>query len=494
MATLLTWLGKTDLDNMKQNKHASISTIAIKGQKVDQIVILANNWEEDWFDYEDWLKKQLAIANRPNQNISIQRARIVSPIDYTSIARFIQKQLSTLAENTDQLYINLTSGTPAMSVISVLLGKGIANCQLVQSSPDGKVELVDIPVNFASEYQKASTSAVQSLASNAPRVGSAFESITAQSSIMQSLLTKAHRLALSDLPALILGESGVGKEVMATAIHNASQRANKSFKAVNCGALPENLVDSILFGHVKGAFTGADKNYAGLFEQADGGTLFLDEVGELPLNVQVKLLRALQQKEITRVGDTASKSIDVRIIAATHQDLFSMISDGSFREDLFYRLAVGVIEVPALRKRPEDIPELISTLMMEINRQASTHPLFESKEISEDAINFAVSYTWPGNIRELWNTLNRAVLWSESEMISIEDLQSSVLSAGKDAIRETGFTMPGDLQQYIDSIKKDAVIEALESCSGNKSKAAKMLGLNNHQTLNNWMKNLGLED
>ncbi|MDN4730925.1 sigma-54 dependent transcriptional regulator [Vibrio parahaemolyticus] len=341
-----------------------------------------------------------------------------------------------------------------MSVISVLLGKGIANCQLVQSSPDGKVHIVDIPVNFASEYQKASTTAVQSLASNAPRIGSAFESITAQSSIMQSLLTKAHRLALSDLPALILGESGVGKEVMATAVHNASQRANKPFKAVNCGALPENLVDSILFGHVKGAFTGADKNHAGLFEQADGGTLFLDEVGELSLNVQVKLLRALQQKEITRVGDVESRSIDVRIIAATHQDLFSMTSDGSFREDLFYRLAVGVIEIPPLRKRPEDIPDLISTLMLEINRQAHTHPLFESKKISKDAINFAVSYSWPGNIRELWNTLNRAVLWSEGEMISMEDLKSSVLSAGKDAVKETGFTMPGDLQQYIDSIKK----------------------------------------
>lgn len=494
MATLLTWLGKTDLDNMKQDKHASISTIAIKGQKVEQIVILANNWEDDWYDYENWLKKQLAIANRPNQNVSIQRARIASPIDYSSIARYIQKQLATLSENTDKLYINLTSGTPAMTVISVLLGKGIANCELVQSSPDGQVELVDIPVNFASEYQKASTSAVQSLASNAPRFGSAFESITAQSSIMQSLLTKAHRLALSDLPALILGESGVGKEVMATAIHNASQRANKSFKAVNCGALPENLVDSILFGHVKGAFTGADKNHAGLFEQADGGSLFLDEVGELPLNVQVKLLRALQQKEITRVGDVVSKNIDVRIIAATHQDLFSMTADGTFREDLFYRLAVGVIQVPALRQRSEDIPELVDSLMVEINRQASTHPLFKSKNISEDAINFAVSYAWPGNIRELWNTLNRAVLWSESEVISADDLQSAVISSGQNSKVKSSFTMPGDLQQYIDSIKKDAVNNALEYSRGNKSKAAKMLGLNNHQTLNNWIKNLGLEE
>ncbi|WP_336512194.1 sigma-54 factor interaction domain-containing protein, partial [Vibrio anguillarum] len=181
-------------------------------------------------------------------------------------------------------------------------------------------------------------------------------------------MKKAHRLALSDLPVLVLGESGSGKEVMATAIHNASSRAEMPFRAVNCGALPENLVDSILFGHVKGAFTGADKDHSGLFEQANGGTLFLDEVGELPLNVQVKLLRALQQKEITRVGDVKSKVVDVRIIAATHQDLFQMTSQGAFREDLFYRLAVGVIEVPPLRARAEDIPELISILMSDINQ------------------------------------------------------------------------------------------------------------------------------
>lgn len=494
MATLLTWLGKTDLDNMKQDKHASISTIAIKGQKVDQIVILANNWEEDWYDYEDWLKKQLAIANRPNQDVSVLRARISSPIDYTSIAKFMQKQLTQLAENTDQLYINLTSGTPAMTVISVLLGNGIANCQLVQSSPDGNIQLVEIPVNFASEYQKASSSAVQSLASNAPRFGSAFEPITAQSDIMQSLLHKAQRLALSDLPALILGESGSGKEVMATAIHKASQRIDKPFRAVNCGALPENLVDSILFGHVKGAFTGAHKDHAGLFEQADGGTLFLDEVGELPLNIQVKLLRALQQKEVTRVGDVDTKSVDVRIIAATHQDLFLMTADGSFREDLFYRLAVGVIEVPPLRKRKEDVPELINTLMLEINRQAETHPLFGSKEISEDAIKFAASYSWPGNIRELWNTLHRAVLWSEGDCISVDELKSSILSSEQEIVNQKDFSIPGDITQHIDNIKKKYVIQALEMANDNKSKAAELLGLNSHQTLNNWIKTLLIEE
>lgn len=292
----------------------------------------------------------------------------------------------------------------------------------------------------------------------------------------------------------MLGESGSGKEVMATAIHNASSRSDKPFRAVNCGALPENLVDSILFGHVKGAFTGADKDYSGLFEQANGGTLFLDEVGELPLNVQVKLLRALQQKEITRVGDVKSRVVDVRIIAATHQDLFQMTSRGAFREDLFYRLAVGVIEMPPLRVRVEDIPELISTLMSDINQQAEKHPLFESKKISTDAINFAKSYPWPGNIRELWNTLNRAVLWSESSTISAEDLQSSVLSAGRRQSSQGEFFVPGDIQQYIDTIKKDAVESALEYSRNNKSKAAEALGLKSHQTLSGWMTKLGIEE
>jgi transcriptional regulator with PAS, ATPase and Fis domain len=325
-------------------------------------------------------------------------------------------------------------------------------------------------------------------------LSSAFEAITAKSEIMRLLVKKAHRLALSDLPALVLGESGSGKEVMATAIHNASARAEKPFRAVNCGALPENLVDSILFGHVKGAFTGADKDHSGLFEQANGGTLFLDEVGELPLNVQVKLLRALQQKEITRVGDVKSKVVDVRIIAATHQDLFQMTSQGVFREDLFYRLAVGVIEMPPLRARSEDIPELISTLMNDINQQAEKHPLFESKKISTDAINFAQSYSWPGNIRELWNTLNRAVLWSESATISVEDLQTSVLSAGKNQSSQGEFSVPGDIQQYIDNIKKDAVELALEYSRNNKSKAAEALGLKSHQTLSGWMTKLGIEE
>ncbi|MGO1297138.1 MAG: sigma-54 interaction domain-containing protein [Vibrio sp.] len=494
MVTLLSWLGRTDLDRAKDDRLASIATIALRGSVLDEVIILASTWEDEWHDYKDWLKKKLTLAGRSKTSVVIQRVRLHSPIDYSSITKVMHKQLDTVYSNSDKVYLNLTSGTPAMAAVSVLLGKGRVKCQLVQTSPQGQIIEVDIPIDFAAEYKKSSSSAISQLASQNPVLNSAFNSITAKSELMHDVIRKAQKLAYSDLPALILGESGVGKEVMATAIHKASQRTDKPFKAVNCGALPENLVDSILFGHVKGAFTGAHKDHAGLFEQADGGTLFLDEVGELPLNIQVKLLRALQQKEITRVGDVDTNSIDVRIIAATHQDLFSMTADGSFREDLFYRLAVGVIEVPPLRKRKEDIPELINTFMLEINRQAENHPLFGCKEISEDTIKFAASYSWPGNIRELWNTLHRAVLWSENDCISVDELKSSILSSDKKIVKQKDFSIPGDIIQHIDNIKKNYVIQALEMANDNKSKAAELLGLNSHQTLNNWIKALLIEE
>ncbi len=494
MVTLLSWLGRTDLDQMKLDKLASIATIALKGKPADKIFILASTWDNEWHSFKEWLEKKLACAGRSKTSVTIQRVRLASPIDYPSITQVMHKQLAAASQDADEVLINLTSGTPAMAAVSVLLGKSNAKCQLLQTSPQGEIFEANIPIDFAAEYRKSSSTAISQLVSQPSSTISAFDTITAKSQVVQRVIKKAHRLACSDLPALLLGESGTGKELMATAIHNASSRTEKPFRAVNCGALPESLVDSILFGHVKGAFTGAEKDHAGLFEQASGGTLLLDEVGELPLNVQVKLLRALQQKEVTRVGDVKSKVVDVRIIAATHQDLFKMTSQGTFREDLFYRLAVGVIDMPPLRARAEDIPELISILMCDINQQAEKHPLFESKKISADAINFAKSYPWPGNIRELWNTLNRAVLWSEASTISAEDLQSSVLSTGRGTSLNSEFSVPGDIQQYIDNIKKDAVELALEYSRNNKSKAAEALGLKSHQTLSGWMTKLGIEE
>lgn len=496
MNVLISWLGKTDIDHMQVDKFASIATLATKHNVIfDRITILANNWEEHWQRYEDWLNKQLAVIGRP-ANVEIIRQSLSSPTDYSAVAAIMQRHLAGLTQTPADIFINLTSGTPAMTAVSVLLGKGIYQCHLLQTAPDSSVEEVRIPFDFAATYAKVARSNIKTKVATGPKFSSAFSDLVAKSAVMQQTIFKAQKLATTDLPALLLGETGTGKEVLAKAIHAASARGDKPMKIINCGAIPDNLVDSILFGHVKGAFTGADKDHAGLFEQADGGTLFLDEVGELTSSVQVKLLRALQQGEITRVGDSKTRTVDVRILAATHRPISQMVSEGTFREDLYFRLAVGVIELPALRERPGDIPELLQQILAEINTNFARQPDFVSKTISNDAIKFAETYNWPGNIRALWNTLNRAVLWAECNEISAVHLQQagppaafSITSEPKVPDLVAGF----DVHQYIDGIKEKLVHAALDKANGNLSKAAKLLGLANHQTLSNWMDKLKLK-
>jgi transcriptional regulator with PAS, ATPase and Fis domain len=408
----------------------------------------------------------------------------------------MQRNLQALCRAENQVYINLTSGTPAMTAVSVLLGKGIYQCNFLQSSRDSTVEEVRIPFDFDATYAKAALSSISAKVVAGPKLSTAFDDMVSDSAAMQAVKQKAQKLALTELPALLLGETGTGKEVLATAIHAASNRSNKPLKTINCGALPENLVDSILFGHVKGAFTGANNDHAGLFEQADGGTLFLDEVGELTPAVQVKLLRALQQGEITRVGDSKTRQVDVRVIAATHRQLTAMVAEGTFREDLFYRIAVGVVELPALRNRVADIPALVAQILAEINSVFAKLPEYKSKKISNDAIKFIEAQRWPGNIRALWNALNRAVLWADNTELSATDIQQAIVETVKTTENSTvvpelvaGF----DIQQYIDGIKENIVKSALDKTAGNKSKAAKLLGLANHQTLTNWMKQLHID-
>jgi DNA-binding NtrC family response regulator len=234
---------------------------------------------------------------------------------------------------------------------------------------------------------------------------------------MKAVLRSAEKAAASAIPALIEGESGVGKEMIARAIHGTGERRAKPFVAVNCGALPENLVESILFGHEKGAFTGATEKHVGKFVEADGGTLFLDEVGELPLAAQVKLLRALQQSEIEPVGARKSVGVDVRIISATNRDLIADVKSGRFREDLFYRLHVFPITVPPLRARPEDITELarhfIARFAAEEGKRVGS--------VSGEALALLSAHPWPGNVRQLENAIFRAVVLAETEMLDVHE-------------------------------------------------------------------------
>jgi len=237
--------------------------------------------------------------------------------------------------------------------------------------------------------------------------------IVTRSPVMQPVLRAADKAASSNIPVLVQGESGTGKELIARAIHGSSARNGKPFVAVNCGALPENLVESILFGHEKGAFTGATEKHAGKFVEADGGTLFLDEVGELPLAAQVKLLRALQQNEIEPVGGRKPVKVDVRIISATHRDLIADVKSGRFREDLFYRLHVFPISVPPLRERPDDIAELARHFLVRIAAEEGKRV----RMIGADAMGLLGAYRWPGNVRQLENAIFRAVVLAEGEEI-----------------------------------------------------------------------------
>lgn len=267
--------------------------------------------------------------------------------------------------------------------------------------------------------------------------GFTFKDVITASQAMQPVMRVGEKAAASTIPVLIEGESGVGKEMIAKAIHGSSDRASKPLVTVNCGALPENLVESLLFGHEKGAFTGATEKHVGKFEDADGGTLFLDEIGELPLDLQVKLLRAIQEGEIDPVGAKRPVSVDVRLISATNKDLMEEVRAGRFREDLFYRLSVLPMQIPPLRQRVADIEPLVFHFIKKIAREERTR---EISAIRPDALDMLRRYNWPGNIRELENTIFRALVLSESdELTAAEFPQIEAQLPGFSIPAQTGF-------------------------------------------------------
>jgi Nif-specific regulatory protein len=285
---------------------------------------------------------------------------------------------------------------------------------------------------------------------------------------MISLFKMIDKIARTNATTLILGESGVGKELVANAIHFKSLRAGKPYIRFNCAALPESIVESELFGHERGAFTGASAQRQGRFELADSGTIFLDEVGELSLTVQAKLLRIIQEKEFERVGGTKTLKVDVRIIAATNRNLDELIRAGSFREDLYYRLNIFPITVPPLRERKTDILLLADYFVEKYN--AANHK--GVRRISTTSIDMLIRYHWPGNVRELENCMERAVILSEDNVIHGYHLPPSLQTA-----ESSGTPYTGSLQQKLDAIEKEMIIEALKRTRGNMSRAAAELGL-----------------
>jgi len=296
-----------------------------------------------------------------------------------------------------------------------------------------------------------------------------FSEIVGKSDSLQKIFTLVQKVANTNANVLVQGESGTGKELIARAIHLNSDRSSQPFLAVNCGALPESVLESELFGHTKGAFTGAISDTKGLFRAASGGTLFLDEIGEMPLALQVKLLRALQEHEVTPVGSTAAVKFDARIIAATNKDLETEVKSNRFREDLFYRLNVIEVFVPSLRERPEDIPLLVKHFAAKCARNQHA----ADKSVSREAMSALAGYSWPGNVRELENAIERAFILSGAEI----DLESLPAKIRENAGRTFPTRDSDGFRPTLEEMERRYLMEVLGSVGEDKSKAANILGI-----------------
>jgi two-component system response regulator HydG len=316
------------------------------------------------------------------------------------------------------------------------------------------------------------------------REGFVFDGVMGQSPSMQSVFSVLKRVAPTNITILIEGESGTGKELLAQAIHNNSLRRNNAFKPINCAGLTESLLESELFGHAKGAFTGATEARKGLFEVADKGTLFLDEIGDMPLTMQAKLLRVLEDGIIVPVGSNKSTVVDVRVISATNHDLANLVEKSKFRQDLYFRIKGVSITVPPLRDRTQDIPKLVDYFLQQAAEELGT----SKKTISENALNILKSYSWPGNIRQLRNCIRTMAVMSDSDKLDVKDIPAEIYQ-----IRQLSGQVAGPLGGVsLDDIERKAILDTLAKVGNNREKAAKLLGIG-ERTLYRKLKEYNIE-
>lgn len=491
--TLLSWIGGNDLkvtgsDGINSRALGPILS-TLKSQAFNSVVLLYNYPKEEVEPYLDWLREKTTTP------ITAHSIPLSSPVNFGEIYCHANEYLATLAQKGQQISILLSPGTPAMQAVWILLGKTRYRCQFYQSSLEAGVQQIDIPFELAFEYvppaQRIESSKLSELSESHVPINAAFDNILTRNPRMRTLKYQAQVLAERDVPVLIYGETGTGKELFARAIHNASQRAAMPFIPVNCGAIPSELVDSVLFGHKKGAFTGATADKPGVFEQASGGTLFLDEFGELTPGVQVRLLRVLQEGVCVPVGGTQEKVVDIRLITATHRNLMEAVAKGSFREDLFYRVAVGVLHLPPLRDREGDLTLLVDRILSEMSAR---DPALKHKKISPEAKNIILQHPWRGNVRELQSTLLRAALWCQGEEILAQDLHQALfhMPEWRTGILDKDISQGVDIQEIIGEVSARYIRRALEYSGQNKTRAAQLLGLRNYQTLKNWMEKYGI--
>lgn len=466
----------------------------VDAEPFDEILLLSN-YAADWNrDFAKWLGREPAIV----------RLTLSNPTDYPAIFRLVDGELLKLKERSDwastELCVHLSPGSPAMTAVWVLLGKSRYPATFYQTYK-GRAWVTDVPfdlaVDFVPELLRDPDAHFQHLAGQAPSEVAGFERIAGDCKAIRVAVGRAKRAAMRGVSVLILGESGTGKEMFAKAIHDASSRREKPFIAMNCAAISRELLESELFGHKSGAFTGAVSDRKGAFEEADGGTLFLDEIGECDLSMQAKLLRVLQplpdrgpcHRQFRRVGETKERSANVRVIAATNRDLLAAVAAGDFREDLLYRLAVVTIKLPALRDRKADIPGISEHLLKQINAGfRAEEPSYRDKTLSDSAISFVKRHGWPGNVRQLQNALVQAAVLADGEVIDRQDILDAVAELtppddGTDVILNQPLGQGFSLPKFLEDLQRKYLRRAMLEAKGVKSQAAKLLGYANYQTL-----------
>jgi DNA-binding NtrC family response regulator len=452
-----------------------------------------------------------AFARWLGSPATIHEVTLPDPTDYAQVFAVTDEVLGRLRERFKrgrlEQCILLTPGTPAMAATWVLLGKSRYPAVFYQTYR-GQLQPTAIPYDliddFVPELLRDPDLNLQHLAAKNPGEVAGFEQIVGESQAIRLAVGRAQRAALRDVPVLILGESGTGKEMFARAIHAASHRRDGPFEAINCAAIPRELLESELFGHVKGGFTGAHKDRAGAFSRAHGGTLFLDEVGECDPLMQTKLLRVLQpppsqgpcHREFTPVGAAKPVVSDVRVVAATNRALIREVKEQRFREDLYYRLTVITLRLPPLRERKRDIPLVAGALLQQVNRDfAREEPGYNDKFISASAMELVKRHDWPGNVRQLYNALLQAAVMAEGQVIEPRDIAAALgdMDASTPNVLEQPLGDGFSLEEHLKSIQRHYLRRAMEEARGVKTTAARLLGMKHYQTLDAQLERLRVE-
>jgi len=431
----------------------------------------------------------------PRLKVELIDLSIDDPTDYFLILKELRKHILNICNtiNKANYFVSVTSGTPQMHACWFLLASSgeipahILNVRPPRFVTKDKplIEHIDLSSPEFPLVRSNISTTIDIAELAPPDIDTAIRElgIVGDHPSMKKALEIGATLASSDVPILILGETGTGKELFARLIHRLSGRPHDKFIPMNCAAIPKELVESILFGHKKGAFTGALKDQTGKFDAAHGGTLFLDELAELPLTTQAKLLRVLQDGDIEPLGDQKAHRVDVRIIAATNRDIRKLIIEGGFREDLYYRLNVGEISLPPLRERKTDIPKISLYILDRVN---ST--LKRPKRLSPEALVRLQNHAWPGNVRDLQNTIERSVRLSRKEILAADDLLISEPISRQDPL--SALPEPSEqfsLEEYIESVRKQLFMRAIELSNGNQSAAARLLKIT-PQAISKFMK------